>query len=171
MGVRIVDYDPLWPQRFEREADRLYTVLGGVAQRVEHVGSTAVPGLAAKDTVDIQVSVADLEDEDSYRAALEELGYVYVPDDEPQHRFFKLQDDEGHRLFHLHVCETASEWARSHIEFRDQLRADRAIARDYERVKKRLADRYEDRDQYAEAKSSFIADVLRVAQQKHRRSS
>jgi GrpB-like predicted nucleotidyltransferase (UPF0157 family) len=87
MPIQILPYDPDWPDRFEREATRLRNALADVVVRIEHVGSTSVPGLAAKDVIDIQLSVQSFEPETAYRAPLERLGYVHRPDGEPARAF------------------------------------------------------------------------------------
>ena len=102
--IEVVDCDPSWPALFEAEATRLREALGDIALRIEHVGSTAVPGLAAKPTVDIQVSVAALEPMATYRGTLELLGYEHMPDQRfPEHRFFGWPAAVQPRTFNLHV--------------------------------------------------------------------
>jgi len=131
--------------------------MGPVAQRIEHIGSTSVPGLGAKDIVDIQLAVASFEPQVAYQGPLERLGYFRRPDPEPAHRFFWLADASGRRLVNLHVCESGSEWERRHLAFRDRLRADPGLRRDYERLKRRLAPLFTDVNEYAGAKGGFIA--------------
>src|SRR5207248_4184131 len=115
-------YDPSWPARFEAEAARLREALGDVAVHIEHVGSTSVPGLAAKPIVDIQVAVAGVEDMGSYRHSLEGLGYEYVPDrDFPDYPFFGWPARTQPRTFNLHVCEAGTEMEFRHLRFRDRL--------------------------------------------------
>ena len=156
--IVVVDYDPGWPDRFDAEAVRVRAALGEVAPRVEHVGSTAVPGLAAKPTVDIQVSVAALEPMTAYRGALERLGYEHMPDKEfPEHRFFGWPGGVQPRTFNMHVCEAGSDWERRHLAFRDVLRADPAVAQEYAALKRELALRHgNDVESYADAKTDFI---------------
>jgi len=91
-------YDPEWPTRYERLAAAMREVLGPVALRVDHVGSTAVPGLAAKDILDIQVSVTAFEPETGYGAPRERLGYTFRADDDAEHRFSKQDSSDGPRL-------------------------------------------------------------------------
>jgi GrpB-like predicted nucleotidyltransferase (UPF0157 family) len=88
--VQLADYDPDWPRLFQREADRIRRVLGERVVQLEHVGSTSVPGLAAKPIIDIQISVADLEPLAAFRQPLERLGYVYRADNpERTKRYFR----------------------------------------------------------------------------------
>jgi GrpB-like predicted nucleotidyltransferase (UPF0157 family) len=157
--IEIVPYDPAWAARYAAEEARLREALGPQARRIEHVGSTSVPGLAAKDIVDIQLSVSSFEPQAAYQEPLERLGYYHRPDPEPAHRFFGLVDGSGRRLFNLHVCESGSEWERRHQAFRDRLRADPDLCREYERLKRHLAPFYTDVNEYAAAKSEFIRAV------------
>jgi len=156
--IEVVDYDESWPSRYEVEADRLREALGGVAIRVEHVGSTSVPGLAAKPTIDIQLSVPSFEPDDLYRVPLERLGYEQFPDPAtPEHRIFVLPKGGGPREVNLHVCEVGSEWERRHIAFRDRLRADGVARDEYASLKRELALTHgNDVESYADAKSDFI---------------
>ena len=160
MPVEIVEYDHRWPARYAREAVRIAAALGPLARRIEHVGSTSVPGLAAKDIIDIQLSVESFDD--AYRAPLEQLGYVFRPDDEPAHRFFYLPDPAraGRKLVHIHVCLSGSEWEAVHPRFRDLLRADGELRAAYERLKRDLAPRFEVGNDYADAKGPFIRGAL-----------
>jgi GrpB-like predicted nucleotidyltransferase (UPF0157 family) len=157
----INDYDPEWPVRFAAEALRLRKALGDLIVRIEHTGSTSVPGLGAKPIVDIQVSVEKLEPRDDFRAALEGLGYVFfeTPDD-AVYPFFHTPAGWPH-LYHVHVCEAGGEEERRHLAFRDYLRDHPEAASEYEALKRRLASRhlaedFESRSAYSEAKSSFI---------------
>lgn len=161
MAVEIVDYDPAWPARFAVEEARIAGALGGVALRIEHVGSTSVPGLAGKDVIDIQVSVRALDDMAPYQAPLEQLGYVYRADDEPAHRFFKLEDAAGKRLAQIHVCAAGGAWEAEVLAFRDLLRSDATLRAAYAAHKRELAPRFDDRQAYAEAKAPFIVEALR----------
>jgi GrpB-like predicted nucleotidyltransferase (UPF0157 family) len=159
-AVVIVPYDPAWPRRFHGERDRIRSALGTVASRIEHVGSTSVPGLAVKPVVDIQLSVPKLADRDSSLPALERLGYRHRGDWVADHEFLKLHD-AGVRICNLHVCEAGSRWERDHLAFRDRLRADPALAEAYATRKAELARRFpEDRYRYTEEKSEFIRSVV-----------
>jgi 2-amino-4-hydroxy-6-hydroxymethyldihydropteridine diphosphokinase len=162
-AVILVDYDPAWPVMFEAEATRLREALGATARRVDHVGSTSVPGLMAKAIIDIQVSVPDVADAPSYLAPLEGLGYGYVPDPRfPTYPFFRYPA-EGHRRFHLHVAQAGSVEEEEHLLFRDCLRADGAVADLYRELKVDLARRFfADRVAYSNSKSGFVQQVLKT---------
>jgi GrpB-like predicted nucleotidyltransferase (UPF0157 family) len=159
----IVQYNPEWPSRFEAEAVRIRDALRDLGVRVEHVGSTAVPGLAAKDTIDIQVSVLRM-DRSLYEAPLEALGYSSVWDKATdEHHFFARPYKRRPRLFNVHVCPAGSEWERRHLAFRDYLRTNPDEARRYEAFKKEIAPRFSDTLQYAHAKEEFIREMEREA--------
>ena len=163
--LEIVPYDPDWPARFAAERDRLTGALGPVAVRIDHVGSTSVPGLAAKDIVDIQVSVEVLHPMDGYRDPLEALGYLYQPHGDPDPYPFFGWPVEWPRRFHVHVCEAGSTEEARHLAFAAALRADPALAAAYESLKRGLASQFSaedpaEREAYAEAKSPFIDHVV-----------
>ncbi len=162
--IRIVRYDPAWPAMFEREAGLVREALGEVAVRIDHVGSTAVTGLAAKPVIDVQVSVVSLRPEAPFRVPLERAGYVYGRQEEDERRFFKRSEEHrgrAIRVAHLHVCEAAGGWEVVHLRFRDILRSNPGVAADYARLKRRLALEYPlDPDGYTNAKDPFIQSVL-----------
>jgi GrpB-like predicted nucleotidyltransferase (UPF0157 family) len=168
--ITIVAYVPAWPARYLAEEARLREALGDLAARIEHVGSTSVPGLAAKDIVDIQVSVRSFEPQAAYQGVLEGLGYYHRPDPEPAHRFFGLLDASGRRVVNLHVCEAGSEWERRHLAFRDRLRADPQLGHQYEQLKRRLAPLHTDVNEYADAKGEFIEAAQRPPAEKPQRT-
>ncbi|WP_300268759.1 GrpB family protein [Microbacterium sp.] len=125
---------------------------------IDHVGSTAVPGLAAKPVIDIQVQVPDLTDETSYLPALEELGLVLRARG-ADFRF--LRPPAGRtRDVHVHVCEIDSTWAAEHLAFRDALREHDSLAEEYEALKRHLAATVTERADYNRGKESFIRDVI-----------
>jgi putative glutamine amidotransferase len=153
-------YDPTWPARYEAEAARIHAALGDHAVRLEHVGSTSVPGLAAKPTVDIQVSMRSMVPRDVYMDPLVEIGYRWALDPwTDEHEFFS-RDEDGDRAFHVHVCGTGSEWERRHLVFRDWLRDHPSDAAEYERLKRDLAERHpRDAYSYTDAKTAFIREI------------
>jgi GrpB-like predicted nucleotidyltransferase (UPF0157 family) len=161
--IEVRPADPSWPQEFSRRADVLRDALEAVAVRIDHIGSTAVPGLAAKPTIDIQVVVSDVEDLDAYRPTLERLGYTFHSHSlcDADHRFFSSPG----RVVHVHVCNAGSGWERDHLLFRDFLRAAPEVAADYEALKYRLAREHTgDRVAYAEAKGVFVTHALADAE-------
>src|SRR6185503_18567304 len=164
----IAPYDPSWPAMFEAEAVRLHRVLGPLALRIDHHGSTAVPGLAAKPVIDIQISVATLRPLESYGRPLESLGYLHVPHvDDAVCPFFHRPSQWPHS-HHVHVVEAGGEEERRTLAFRDFLRDHVEFKREYAELKRALAVRYDgdlpaDREAYAMAKSEFIDRILSLA--------
>jgi GrpB-like predicted nucleotidyltransferase (UPF0157 family) len=160
-AVVLVRYDPEWPQIFEAEADRLRGALDSCVTSVDHVGSTAVPGLVAKAIIDIQVSVDKLEPPERFVKPLQDLGYAYVPDPRfPTYPFFRYPA-EGARQFHLHVALANSPEEKEHVDFRDRLRADEGMANLYVELKRNLARRYfTNRVAYSNSKGEFIGAAL-----------
>lgn len=158
--IVIADPDPAWAQRYEHERRRVVAALGDRVLRLDHVGSTSVPGLAAKPIIDIDLSVADVEDEDAYVPDLVAAGYV-LRVREPEHRMLRTPALD----IHLHVCDVGSEWERRHLLFRDWLRSHPDDRDRYEAVKRELATRqWADTNDYADAKSEVIADILARAE-------
>lgn len=158
--IVIVASDPAWTRRFEAERTRIGDALGGFAVRLDHIGSTAVPGLPAKPIVDIQVSVRDVEHEDSYRPSLERAGYEFRVR-EAAHRMFRTPGCD----VHVHVCDRSGRWERRHLLFRDWLRASVADRQTYADTKRALAQRdWPTMDHYADAKSGVITDIMSRAE-------
>ena len=161
--IQLVDYDPAWPQLFAREVDRVRAVLGERALRIEHVGSTSVPGLAAKPIIDMLLVVLDSADEPAYVPALEHAGYVLRirEPDWYQHRLFKGPDTD----INLHVFSAGCAEIARMLLFRDWLRTNAADRDVYERTKRELVQReWKYVQNYADAKSAVVADIIARAQ-------
>jgi GrpB-like predicted nucleotidyltransferase (UPF0157 family) len=160
--ILIVDYDPDWPRLFEREFDRIRSLLGSRALRIEHVGSTSIPGLAAKPVIDIVLVVHDSADEPNYVTPLEAAGYV-LRIREPtwhQHRMLKGPDTSTN----LHVFSAACPEVDRMLLFRDWLRMNEADRLLYERTKRELANRpWKYTQNYADAKTAVVEEVMRRA--------
>jgi GrpB-like predicted nucleotidyltransferase (UPF0157 family) len=158
--VEIVPYDPSWPTRFQEEAEVLRRALAAwLAGPIEHIGSTAVPGLAAKPVIDIMAGVQSLDLSRPAIAAATELGYCYGPyRPELEHWFCK--PSPAFRTHHLHLMPVGTpQWLRP-IAFRDHLRAHPDVAREYETLKRRLALEHRmNREAYTQAKGPFIDRV------------
>lgn len=160
--IEIVDYDATWPRQFEEERRRILAAIGRYVAAVEHVGSTAVPGLAAKPIIDILVGLRSLADATNCINPLKVLGYEYVPEWEaelPERRYFRRVEPRP-RTHHIHMVENTSEFWRRQLLFRDYLRAYPEDARAYETLKRDLASRFEVGREYAKAKSVFIKAIL-----------
>lgn len=160
--IVIVDYDPQWPGFFEAEKERLLEALRPYVLAIEHIGSTAVPGLAAKNTVDILPGLYLLQDAPPCIARLEKLGYTYRPDLEaelPERRYFSKGSGQGPG-FHLHMVEVGGDFWRRDIEFRDWMRQHPDDAKAYAGLKRELAHKFGgDRDGYTRAKTAFIEGI------------
>lgn len=152
----IADYDPAWRERFELERARVRGALGVTALRIEHIGSTAVPGLAAKPIVDLLVTVADPDDDTVIAPALESAGYE-LRVREPGHRMFRTPS----RDVHVHVLRECDPEVGRHLRFRDRLRSSAEDRRAYEQLKRALAERdWSDMNEYADAKGDLIEAIL-----------
>jgi len=158
----LVDYDPAWPSSYEQEVGPIRDALGDAVVRIEHVGSTSVPGLAAKPVIDIQVSVRSLTPRAPIVDRLVATGYQHDIDPiETDHEFLsKGYDDADSRRVHVHLCTAGSEWERRHLAFRDELRRDPDVAGEYAALKRQLAkDHPRDIFSYVDGKTSFIRSV------------
>jgi GrpB-like predicted nucleotidyltransferase (UPF0157 family) len=161
--IKLVAYDKEWPARFASWRELIAGALDGIALRIDHIGSTAVPGLAAKPIVDIQVSVPDMSDEEVYVPALERLG-VQLRSRDDLHRFFRPFAGRP-RDVHVHVCLAGSGWERRHLLFRDYLRANRAACEVYAEAKREASQVWmEDGWAYTDAKSEAILDIMEDAE-------
>ena len=161
--IEIADYDPAWPGLYEREEVRLRATLGDRIIRVEHAGSTSVPGLPAKPIIDVVLEVADAADEDAYMPDLEAAGYVlrFRETDRWEHRLFRGPDTK----VNLHVFSAGCEETNRMLLFRDHLRRDEGDRVRYECAKRELATRHWTyRQQYADAKSAIVAEIMSRAE-------
>jgi GrpB-like predicted nucleotidyltransferase (UPF0157 family) len=157
----IEDYDPRWPQLFEMLRSRIAAVLDELAISIEHVGSTAVPGLAAKPIIDIDVLLKSSTDLAVVIRKLGDLGYEHRGDLGVSGRE-SLRAHAGAVQHHLYVCPLGSLEYDRHIAFRDYLRAHAADANAYALLKRQLASKFgSDREGYNEAKSEFVQRILR----------
>ena len=161
--------DPAWPARFDEEAARLAALLpDDLVTRIDHVGSTAVPGLDAKPIIDVQVSVRTMTPVEAYVGPLTAGGYRHVLDPwSDDHEFFSRDGDDGNRAVNLHVCADGSDWERKHLAFRDHLRAHPEDAAAYADLKRDLAAHHGvDRAGYTEDKTDFVERVTSIALRK-----
>ena len=161
-GIIIADYDPAWPQQYERPARLIRDVLGSRLMRIEHIGSTAVPGLAAKPIIDILAVVPNSADESSYVPQLGAVGYP-LRVREPgffEHRMLRT----AARDVHVHVFSPGAPEISRYITFRDRLRRSAEDRARYEAVKRRLAAQsWPDMNAYAEAKTAIIESIVAAA--------
>jgi len=157
--ILLVDYDPAWPALYEREAGRIVGALGDRVLLIEHVGSTAVPGLVAKPLIDIVLAVSDSADEQAYVPDLEAAGYVLRirEPDWHQHRLFKGPDTD----VNLHVFSDGCDEIGRLLRFRDHLRGNEDDRLLYERSKRKLAGRrWKYTQHYADAKTAVVEEII-----------
>lgn len=157
--ITVAEYDPRWTEMFAREAERIRAALGERALQIEHAGSTAVPGLAAKPVIDVVLVVADSREECVYAAALEAAGYRFSirEPDWYDHRMFKGSEQETN----LHVFSSGCPEIDRMLIFRDWLRANAADRDLYARTKRELSQRRWERVQdYADAKTAIVDEIM-----------
>lgn len=158
MKVTLDEYNAAWPARYARELKRIASALRERALRIEHIGSTAVPGLAAKPVIDILVAVGDVRDMQVH-LALRSIGYALAVD-EPGHRMYRTKQMD----VHVHLWPVGSPEIERHLKFRDWLRGHPADCDLYEHVKRKFAEReWSDRNDYAGAKTPVVNAILRRA--------
>jgi len=161
--IVVVPHDAAWPARFRIESQLLQVALSDLNPAIEHIGSTSVPGLAAKPIIDMLVGVESLVEFESRTAQLANFGYQYIPEYEralPDRRFFKRVVN-GVRTHHVHVVEHNGVYWKRYLKFRNSLRGDAWLAARYAEVKRRLAARFcFDRDAYTNGKTGFVEAVL-----------
>ena len=161
--IVVVAYNPEWPGVFRHLAQSIREAMGKTAQRIDHIGSTAVPGLDAKPVIDIQISVDSFVPITRIRLPLAGLGYVWQEDNpDLSKRYFR--EGAGKQRVHIHV-RLAGSWSEQFsLLFRDYLRAHPDDAAQYAALKQRLAQEYrDDRPGYVEAKSPFIWAIMEQA--------
>jgi GrpB-like predicted nucleotidyltransferase (UPF0157 family) len=162
--VLVASYSMEWPRFFAEEKSRLLTVVGDYVLDVQHVGSTSVPGLAAKPIVDIAIAVRNFEESGVCVRPIVELGYEFKGENAiPRRRYFERGSPTS---FHLHINEIFSRAWENQILFRDYLIRHSDVAQDYAAIKIALARQFPfDRDSYLAAKGPFIERVLRRARE------
>jgi len=160
--IRIVDYNPDWPAQYQHHASIIAAALGNILLRIEHIGSTSVPELAAKPIIDILVVVADSADETSYLPALESAGYE-LRVREPnfyEHRMLRTPAKD----VHIHVYSVGVPEIERNIAFRDRLRTHPDDRKRYEETKRTLAKQsWSNMDAYAQAKTEVIETIISAA--------
>jgi GrpB-like predicted nucleotidyltransferase (UPF0157 family) len=161
--------NPDWPDKFEKEARKLKELLGGEnIARIEHIGSTAIPGLSAKPIIDIAIGVLSLRNATRFIPKLQKAGYTYWDKNPKTDRMFFVKGlpPNGPRSFHVHIMEIKGDEFPKRIFFRDYLRDHPEEVKKYDALKKKLADKYkEDREAYTEAKTEYISRILGVMKQ------
>ncbi|HEX9249948.1 MAG TPA: GrpB family protein [Gemmatimonadaceae bacterium] len=166
--LEVVPYDADWPRAFRVERERIAAALGILALRIDHNGSTSIPGLAAKPIIDIQISVKQLHPIQAYAPGLAQLDYVHEPHPDDAFCPFFHRPPAWPHTHHVHVVEAGGDEERRTLALRDYLREHSDEARKYEELKRRLAPQYDatdlsSRQRYADAKTEFITGVIERA--------
>jgi GrpB-like predicted nucleotidyltransferase (UPF0157 family) len=163
-AVHLVPYDSTWPLEFAAEAERIERACSGLPMKLEHIGSTAVPGLAAKPVIDILAGRPGSVAGKAYVAAFRQLGYEHKGSfGVPGRNYFRRGTPRSH---HVHLVSWSGELWRDHLLFRDYLRAHPAVAREYETIKRELAIMYvQDKERYTDAKGPFVRSIVRRARE------
>jgi GrpB-like predicted nucleotidyltransferase (UPF0157 family) len=163
-GFSIAPYDPVWPLDFAAEADRLAQACRDLPLRIEHIGSTAVPSLSAKPIIDILIGVPPRAVREPYVSAIRGLGYDHLgAHGLPGRHDFRRGSPRTH---HIHLVSWSSAVWRDHLLFRDWLRQNERVMREYAVLKRELAAMFtDDRSRYSESKGPFIKATLRQARQ------
>jgi GrpB-like predicted nucleotidyltransferase (UPF0157 family) len=160
--IEVVDYDPRWPKTFKRLGSRIWTALRGVALSIEHVGSTSVPGLAAKPIIDISIVVPERSDVQTGISRLATLSYIHRGDLGIEGREAFVNPD-GLPRHNLYLCPRDSVALANHLAIRSYLRTHPEAAREYGELKKRLAERFpDDIDGYIDGKTAMLLTMLRA---------
>ena len=163
MAIYIAPYDPQWPAEFAAEEARILAACRGLPLRLEHIGSTAVPGLDAKPIIDILAGCPPRANRAEYVAALRQIGYEHKGAfGIPGRNYFRRGSPRSH---HVHMVSWSSAFWQRQLAFRDALRSDTSLRQQYAALKRDLARMFsDDGERYAGAKGPFIASVLRQVQ-------
>src|SRR5262245_19174687 len=162
--VRLAPYSPEWARLFDQEAALLRTVMGKAAQHIEHVGSTAIPGMLAKPIIDLVVIMSSLDKATAWIPTLEGLGYEYRDDTGVPGRLLFVKGPHMQRTHHLSLTEMTAEFYKEKLLFRDYLKTHRDAFDEYFKLKKNLALSYpNDREAYTSGKLAFVERILRLA--------
>ncbi|RCW76874.1 GrpB family protein [Saliterribacillus persicus] len=162
--VHLSDYNSDWEKLFDFEKKQIIGVIGDKIKDIEHIGSTSIKGLLAKPIIDIMIGVDDLNLVSTFITALSEIEFEYIPKPELKDRYFFKKDSGETSICHLHICKMNSyEWTEK-LLFRDYLRENPKVAKDYALLKSELASKYKyDRPTYTKEKEPFIKEIIQIA--------
>jgi GrpB-like predicted nucleotidyltransferase (UPF0157 family) len=165
--IVVVDYDPTWPRLYEEEHTRIVSLIGDFLEEIHHVGSTSIPGLAAKPVIDILAIVSTLHMVERCVKPLARIDYAYFDENGiPGRHYFRKPSDISFQqhTHHLHMMTREHEQVRAMLDFRDYLRVHPESLREYQDLKRELAVRYRtDRNLYTDAKASLVTSILHSA--------
>jgi GrpB-like predicted nucleotidyltransferase (UPF0157 family) len=164
--VKLVKHSPKWQQSFQCEQEKLCRIFGEDALEVQHVGSTAIPGILAKPIIDIALIVASFQKAKRYEKKLKEIGYEIKENDMREERLFFTKGPENKRTHYLHIGEVGSGYAEDMILFRDYLCSHKDAAKEYDELKENLAKKYRnDRETYTAKKADLIESILKKSKE------
>jgi GrpB-like predicted nucleotidyltransferase (UPF0157 family) len=165
-NIVVVRYDPIWIERFHREAALITAIFGAELLAIHHIGSTAIPGLSAKPIIDIMPLVSSIQNVDTLNAAMTGVGYEPLGEYGIVGRRFFVKGGDATRTHHVHSYEPGHPEVPQHLDFRDYLAAHPAEAQQYASLKAKLAEQYrDDIDSYMRGKDAFIKSILVQAQE------
>ncbi|CAM2066330.1 GrpB family protein [Sulfidibacter corallicola] len=164
MEVRVVAYDPDWPQMFRNESRQIAAVLGPDLIEIHHIGSTAITGIYAKPIIDMLGEARHLAAVDRHAAEMTDLGYEALGEfGIPGRRYFRKETPEGRRTHHLHVFSAGCDQVRRHLGFRDFMNRHPEWAQRYSALKRKLAAAHpDDIEAYMDGKDPFIGEIDRL---------
>ncbi len=163
--VKLVKYNPKWEQSFECEVKKIKKIFSKDALDIQHVGSTAIPGILAKPIIDIALIVPSLQKAKRYKRKLKEIGYEIKKNDTRKERLFFTKGPEKKRTHYLHIGKIGSGYAEDMILFRDYLRSHKNVAKKYSELKEKLAEQYQDkREIYTAKKEKLIKKIIKHVQ-------
>ena len=169
--VKLVDYNPKWVKTFKDEKNKIKKVFGDSVLDIEHMGSTSIPGIKAKPIMDLMVAIPDINKYKDYIKGFNKIGYKFRKDYRETHQehILFVKGPEDKRTHYLKLCEFNSEFWNENILFRDYLINHPDVAKEYEKLKIELNKKYsKDRDTYTDKKSTFIKDILTLANDKEK---
>jgi GrpB-like predicted nucleotidyltransferase (UPF0157 family) len=167
--VEVLPYDNQWPSKYEEEANKLRRIFGGQLVAIHHIGSTSVPGLAAKPIIDILIVIKDISLVDKYNQDMQSIGYEAKGENGISGRRF-FQKGGDNRTHHVHIFEVASPEIERHLAFRDYLRSHPDAAKEYGDLKRKLAQRFPyDIESYIKGKECLVAQIEKQAVEWYRK--
>lgn len=163
--VKLESYQESWKIHFEKEAKHLLSKIGEYTLDIQHIGSTAIPGIVAKPIIDMALAIISLSEVEKIIQPLKEIGFIYRGEQGVPGRHLFVKGGEDCRTHHLHVMEKSTDEWKKHISFRDYLLKHPEEVQNYNVLKQSLAKKYkDDRGKYTEGKSDFILSIVDKAQ-------
>ncbi|PAB60367.1 GrpB family protein [Anaeromicrobium sediminis] len=163
--IEVVPHNSEWKEEYEKEAKKIYSIMGNEIAEIHHIGSTSIPNIYAKPIIDILIGVKDIKNVDKYNNEMEKLGYIAKGEYGILGRRFFLKGLYN-RTHHLHVFQIGNPEIKRHLNFRDYMLVHSKEAEDYEKLKKELAIKFRyDNEGYCNGKNDFIKDIDKKAEE------